>query len=151
LANASAGIEPIFSYSYERHVLEGKVLLEIHPQLQNVFNDAGVDHSTALKQAAREGTLRNVKGLPDKVKEVFVTTGDLTPEQHVEMQARFQKHSDSGVSKTINLRAQATVDDVKRAFVLAHELKCKGITIYRDGTRPGQVLQLEACPDCARA
>jgi ribonucleoside-diphosphate reductase alpha chain len=149
LCNASAGIEPVFSYAYERHVLDQKVLWEVHPYAEKVLKEKDLYNESLVKTMAREGTFKH-SSLPEDFKKVFVTSHDLTPSQHVEMQARFQKHSDSGVSKTINFSQSATVDDVREAFELAHKLKCKGITIYRDGSRPNQVLQLQNCPDCAR-
>ncbi|MDZ4676158.1 MAG: adenosylcobalamin-dependent ribonucleoside-diphosphate reductase [Oligoflexia bacterium] len=149
LCNASAGIEPIFSYAYERHVLDKKILREVHPYAEAVLKERGLYNESLLKIMSQEGTFKDAS-IPDDIKNIFVTTRDLTATQHVEMQARFQKHSDSGVSKTINLSNKASVQDVQVAFMLAAKLKCKGITIYRDGTRPDQVLQLKNCPDCTR-
>ncbi len=148
LANASAGIEPVFSYAYQRHVLDGEVLWEIHPQFKTLMERHNLRY-TDLETCAKEGTLVNLP-LPDEIKSIFLTTGDLSFENHVKIQAAFQKHSDSGVSKTINLRQCSSVEEVKKAFQLAYELRCKGITVYRDGSRPNQVLQLDSCPDCAR-
>lgn len=146
IANASAGIEPVFSYAYERNVLDGKKLWEIHPLFEKMIGEKHLDRSQMLKIASEEGTLKNAP-IEDEDKKIFVTARDVAPEVHVKVQAEFQKHSDSAVSKTINLPSTATVDDVERAYLLAFDLKCKGITVYRDTSRPKQVLKLR-CTDC---
>jgi len=95
-----------------------------------------------LEQIARKGTLRDIAGVPEDVRRVYVTDWDIAPEWHVRMQAAFQKYTDNSVSKTVNLPAEATPDDIRRIYVMAHELKCKGITVYRYGSKKQQVLTL---------
>jgi ribonucleoside-diphosphate reductase alpha chain len=89
---------------------------------------------------ARNGSVRKIPGVPDDVKRIFVTALDISPAWHVRMQAAFQKYTDNAVSKTVNLPNDATLRDVRDAYLLAYELKCKGITVYRYGTRLGQTL-----------
>jgi len=149
LANASAGIEPIFSYAYERNVLDGAKLWEVHPALSELIQKHDLDLNAVVQHAGLKGTLKGLD-LPREVLDVFVTVRDLTTDEHVKMQSVFQKHSDSAVSKTINLSFSAEVSDVVRAYEMAHELGCKGITVYRDRSRPDQVLQLKDCEDCSR-
>lgn len=133
IAGCSPGIEPVFNFISERHVLDGKILKEVHPEYAKLSDN-----------------LERIK-IPTTLPDYFVTTRDISPLEHVKMQAEFQKFSDSAVSKTINLSKNATVDDVKKAYMAAYDLKCKGITVYRDGSRPEQVMQIpENCPDCAR-
>jgi ribonucleoside-diphosphate reductase alpha chain len=152
IAGASAGIEPIFSYVYDRHVLDGKVLHEIHPKFKELIELRGLSdlsREQALIQAARAGSIKSIRELSLEDKKIFVTARDISAENHVRMQAAFQKYSDSAVSKTINLPASASVEDVEKAYLLAHKLKCKGITVYRDTSRPNQVLKLIDCDDCS--
>jgi ribonucleoside-diphosphate reductase alpha chain len=140
IAGCSSGVEPIFAASFERHVLDGKVLHEIHPAVQRAFRAAR--GSGALTEAR----LRSVLG------GAWVTARDLSVDAHIRMQAVFQRHCDSAVSKTINLPESATREDVKRAYLQAYALGCKGITVYRDQSRPTQVLQStrdESCEVCA--
>ena len=140
LAGCSSGIEPIFSAQFERHVLDGKVLSEVHPAVALAFQDRGG------KGAITEESLRAKLGAS------WSPARDLSVEAHLLMQAVFQRHSDSAVSKTINMPAGATREDVRRAYVRAYELGCKGITVYRDQSRPTQVLRAvrdESCEVCA--
>jgi ribonucleoside-diphosphate reductase alpha chain len=95
-----------------------------------------------MEEIARKGTLRQVPGIPEDTRRVLVTDWDIAPEWHIRMQAVFQKYSDNSVSKTVNLPAEATPNDIRKIYVLAHELKCKGITIYRYGSKKDQVLTL---------
>jgi ribonucleoside-diphosphate reductase alpha chain len=95
-----------------------------------------------MEEVARRGTLWGIEGVPPDVCRVFVTDWDIAPEWHVRMQSVFQKHTDNSVSKTINLPFQATPDDIRRIYIMAHELGCKGITVYRYGSKRQQVLTL---------
>jgi ribonucleoside-diphosphate reductase alpha chain len=140
LAGVSSGIEPLFALSYVRHALDDVELLEINPEFLEVARARGFDAKAVLAEVARRGTLRGVPGVPDDVARVFVTAFDLAPEVHVRMQAAFQESSDSAVSKTVNLPEQATVEDVREIYRLAHRLHLKGVTVFRYGCRGKQVL-----------
>jgi ribonucleoside-diphosphate reductase alpha chain len=113
----------------------------VHPLFEDYAR--GFHSDELIKRVAEKGSLHDLPDVPADVARVFVTTHEITPEWHVRMQAAFQKHIDAAVSKTINFAANATVADVKRAYLLAHELGCKGITVYRDGSREKQVLTTE--------
>ena len=134
IAGTSGGIEPFFSMVYERNILDGTKMLEVYPKFAEVCKDEKV-----WEQVARDGTLANTN-LPDSIKELFVCAHDVPPEQHVRIQAAFQKYTDNAVSKTVNLPHSATVEDVEKIFLLAYDLGCKGVTIYRDGSRENQVM-----------
>ncbi|MEW6356443.1 MAG: adenosylcobalamin-dependent ribonucleoside-diphosphate reductase [Planctomycetota bacterium] len=141
LAGCSSGIEPIFALSFVRNVMEGARLLEVHPAFERIAKERGFYSSDLMAEIARRGSLRGIKGVPKDVTRLFATAFDVSPECHIRMQAAFQKHCDNSVSKTVNLPMEATVDDVKKIYRLAYDLKCKGVTIYRYGSRAGQVLQ----------
>jgi len=140
IAGCSSGIEPLFAISYVRNVLSGTRLFEINPIFEKVARARGIYKREILAEIARWGTLRRIKGIPRDVRRVFVTAFDVEPEQHLRIQAAFQEHCDNSVSKTINLPAESTIDDVRNIYLMAHRLKCKGITIYRYGSRAEQVL-----------
>jgi len=140
IAGCSSGIEPLFAISYVRNVLSGTRLFEINPIFERVARARGIYKREILAKIARWGTLSKIKGIPRDVKRVFVTAFDVEPEQHLRIQAAFQEHCDNSVSKTINLPAEATIDDVRDIYIRAHKLKCKGITIYRYGSKAEQVL-----------
>ncbi len=140
IAGCSSGIEPLFAISYVRNVLSGTRLFEINPIFEKVARARGIYKREILAEIARWGTLRRIKGIPRDIKRVFVTAFDVEPEQHLRIQAAFQEHCDNSVSKTINLPAESTIDDVRNIYLAAHRLKCKGITIYRYGSRAEQVL-----------
>ena len=152
IAGCSSGIEPLFALSYVRHALGDVELREEHRLLPEALFEAGGSGALAAIRAA--GRARGVAGVPAKVARLFATALDVAPEAHVRMQAAFQRHVDNGVSKTVNLPREATVEDVAAAYRLAFELGCKGITVYRDGSREGQVLVSgsvrdgEKCPQC---
>lgn len=141
IANASSGIEPLFSVAYIRTCMDNTKMTVVNPMFEQALQLAGIALTNDLKEKLLTNmSVRNVTELPRHIRDLFVTTADATMEQHVGMQAAFQKHVDGAVSKTINLVESATVEDVKKAYLLAYELGCKGITIYRDNSRPGQVL-----------
>lgn len=140
IAGCSSGIEPLFAISYVRNVLSGTRLFEINPIFEKVARARGIYKREILAEIARWGTLRRIRGIPRDVKRVFVTAFDVEPEQHLRIQAAFQEHCDNSVSKTINLPAEATIDDVRNIYLMAHRLRCKGITVYRYGSRAEQVL-----------
>ncbi len=140
IAGASSGIEPIFAVAFIRHVLDGKELLEVNPFFEKVAQKEGFYSEDLMRKIAQDGDIQNLEEVPEKVKKLFVTAHDISPEDHIRMQAAFQKHTDNAVSKTVNFPYEATGDDVSKVYQLAYELGCKGVTIYRDRSRAEQVL-----------
>lgn len=147
IAGCSSGIEPLFAVSFVRNVLSGTRLFETNPLFEKIAKDRGFYSRELLAEVARHPSLASIKGIPDDVKRLFVTAFDVPPRQHLEIQAAFQKHTDNAVSKTINLPADAAVEDVREIYLEAHRLKCKGITIYRYGSKAGQVLSVNEAED----
>jgi ribonucleoside-diphosphate reductase alpha chain len=142
IAGCSSGIEPLFALSYTRHILDDQKLIEVNPYFEEVARSEGFYSEELMRQLAEGKRLSDVEGIPEWVKDVFVTSHDITPEWHVRMQAAFQKFTDSAVSKTVNLPHEATIDDVAGVYTLAYKLGLKGITIYRDRSRDSQVLNI---------
>jgi ribonucleoside-diphosphate reductase alpha chain len=140
IAGCSSGIEPLFAVSFVRNVLSGTKLFEVNPLFEEAAKKAGLHLHDILGEIARKGSLQSVKGIPSELKRIFVTAFDVSPLQHLQVQAAFQKYTDNAVSKTINLPENASVDVVRDIYLKAHELKCKGITIYRYGSKDQQVL-----------
>ena len=141
IGGCSSGIEPLFALSYVRNVMDNTRLVEGNPYFEAVARKEGFYSQPLMERLAQKGSLREVDGdVPHWVKRLFATSHDITPEWHVRMQSAFQKYTDNAVSKTINFPAPATVQDIAEAYILAHELGCKGITIYRDGSKDNQVL-----------
>jgi len=139
IAGASSGIEPLFALSYVRNVMDNTRLVEVNPYFEAVARREGFYTEELMEQLAETGSLETLY-VPEWVKEVFRTSHDINPEWHVRMQAAFQRHTDNSVSKTINFPHDATLGDVANAYTMAYELGCKGITVYRDGSKSGQVL-----------
>jgi len=142
IAGCSSGIEPLFALSYMRTILEGEHLLEVNPYFEEVAKREGFYSEDLMKDLATRGSARGMDKVPAWVQQVFVTAHDITPEGHVRIQAAFQKHTDNAVSKTVNFPHDATREDVATVYRLAYELGCKGITIYRDGSKESQVLTI---------
>lgn len=137
IAGASSGIEPIFSAVFARNVLSGQRLVEVHPAVR-----------TALEQQGRLRKSMSEVELESELGPAWSPAHRVSVEQHIRIQAAFQRHSDSAVSKTVNLPASASVEDVEKAYLLAYSLGCKGVTVYRDRSRPTQVLEKISCIDC---
>jgi len=140
IANASSGVEPLFAVSFVRQVLDNNKLVEVNPHFEKIAREMGFYSEELMQRIAEHGTVSDMEEIPESVRRVFVTAHDITPEVHIEMQAGFQRHTDNAVSKTVNFPKNATVDDVEKVFLLAYKLDCKGVTIYRDGSRDMQVL-----------
>ncbi len=140
IAGCSSGIEPLFALSFVRKVMDNDELLEVNPYFEKVARKRGFYSKELMDEIARKGSLHTINSIPDDVKETFVTAHDVSPEWHVRMQAAFQKYTDNAVSKTVNLTKNATVEDVRKVYDLAYKLGCKGVTIYRDGSKENQVL-----------
>ena len=147
IAGTSSGIEPLFAISFVRRVLEGTELLEVHPYFEELAKRRGFYSPDLMKQIAATGSIRDIKEIPEDLRRLFVTAHEVSPQWHVKLQAAFQKFTDNAVSKTVNFPQKATPDDVRQAYLLAHELGLKGVTVYRDGSREEQVLSFgEARP-----
>lgn len=142
IANTTSSIEPIFALAYVRQVLEGVRLLEVNPLFEKVAKERGFYSQELMLKVAKAGSVRELSEVPSDVRELFVTALEVEPEWHVKVQATFQRYVDNAVAKTINLRPEASMEEVRKAFMLAYELKCKGITIYRYGSKPTQVLYI---------
>jgi ribonucleoside-diphosphate reductase alpha chain len=142
IAGCSSGIEPMFAISFIRNVLSGTRLFETNPLFETMAKEKGFYSAKLLEEIARTGSVQKIDGVPDDVRRLFVTALDIDPEWHVRMQAVFQRHTDNAVSKTVNLPSDATVDDVRKIYELAWKLKCKGVTVFRYGSKPEQVLYI---------
>jgi ribonucleoside-diphosphate reductase alpha chain len=142
IAGCSSGIEPLFAVAFMRHVLEGARLFELHPIFEELAKTRGFYGGETLEKIVSHGTIRDVEGVPEDLRKIFVTAHDITPDWHVKIQASFQKHTENAVSKTVNLPEDASLNDVENVFHLAYKLRCKGVTVYRYGSKGVQVLNL---------
>ncbi len=142
IAGCSSGIEPLFAVAYTRRVMETE-LDEIHPSFVEIARKRGFYSTELIKQIRSRGNLRGIDQVPRDIKRLFVTAHDISPEAHIEMQAVFQEFTDNAVSKTINLRHRATPEDVGKAFMRAYEKGCKGITVFRYGSKRGTLVKLD--------
>ena len=140
IAGCSSGIEPIFALAFTRNVLDGAELVEANPLFEEIAKERGFYSPELMKQVAKTGGLHDVNEVPYDIKRLFVTSHDISPEWHIKMQAAFQKYTDNAVSKTVNFPNEATPEDVADVYRLAYKLNCKGVTVYRDGSRDVQVL-----------
>lgn len=151
IAGCSSGIEPLYAISYTRHVLEAEHLREVNPIFVEACRDRGVYSRDLMDMVSRSHSIQGMREIPEDLRELFLTAHDLTPEAQVRMQSIFQEGVDNAVSKTINLPSSAEVADVTGIFQLSYKMGCKGITVYREGSKPGQVLTVEdraICPIC---
>jgi len=142
ISNTSSGIEPLFAVSYVRQVLDNDVLVEVHPLFEKIAIERGFYSKELMQKIAEQGTIQDMDEIPEDIRDIFVTSHDITPEDHIRMQAAFQNHTDNAVSKTVNFCNTATRDDVATVYRLAYQSGCKGVTIYRDGSRDMQVLSV---------
>jgi ribonucleoside-diphosphate reductase alpha chain len=140
LANCSSGIEPLFATHYTRRALEGMEFEVTDPLFLEMGRKEGFLSDEMLQRVQGGESLRTISGVPQSVKDLFVTAFEVPPLWHVRMQAAFQQYTDNAVSKTINFPRDATREEVREAFLMAYREKCKGITVYRSGSKPGQVL-----------
>ena len=165
IADVSSGIEPLFALSYARRTAEGKTLTYFDKNLKKALVDNKMYNEEIAEKINREGSIKNIYDIPemsemqhisehaqkskifDEIRKVFVAGSDIDAEWHVRMQAAFQKYVDNGISKTVTLPKDASVEDVEKIFMLAYELGCKGISIYRYGSREGQVIYLSSKRD----
>ena len=142
IANSSSGVEPLFAVSYVRQVMDNDRLIEVHPLFEQIAKERGFYSAELMQRIAEKGTVQGISDIPEDVRRVFVTSHDITPEDHVRMQSAFQKYTDNAVSKTVNFCHDATREDVATVYRLAYQEGCKGVTIYRDGSRDMQVLSV---------
>jgi ribonucleoside-diphosphate reductase alpha chain len=140
IAGCSSGIEPLFAVSYIRTVMDNTKMVETNPYFEKEAKEKGFFSELLMEKMAERGSVQEFEEIPEEIKKIFVTSHDVAGEWHVRHQAAFQKYTDNAVSKTINLPNQATIEDVEKAYTLAYKLGCKGVTIYRDGSREAQVL-----------
>ncbi len=150
IAGCSSGIEPLFAIAFMRHVLGGERLFEINPIFERMAKDRGFYGGDLLDKISRQGTVSGIEEVPGDVRRLFVTAHDISPEWHVRMQAAFQKHIENAVSKTVNLPRDATPEEIKKIYWLAYKLKCKGVTVYRYGSKGEQVLNLGLGEEAAK-
>jgi len=142
IANCSSGIEPLFALAYRRRVLDQQELLEVHPLFKRRAKAKGYWTENLAKQLVKEGSIQGIKAVPEEERRLFTTAHDLSPEWHLRIQAAFQAHTDNAVSKTINLPPASTPDQVRSIFLMGYRLGLKGVTVYRYGSKNGQVLNL---------
>ena len=142
IAGASSGIEPLFALAFHRIVMDNDKLLEINPYFEQVAKERGFYTPELMEKISQVGSIGNMEEIPEEVRKIFVVAHDITPEWHIRMQSVFQRYTDNAVSKTINFPHSATEEDVYRAYIMAWKEGCKGLTVYRDGSRDVQVLNL---------
>lgn len=142
IAGCSSGVEPVFAYVFIRNVMDGTEMVEVNPVLRRVLEERGLYSEELMREIAQAGSLAHVEAIPEDIRRVFVCAHDISPEYHIRMQAAFQRRTDNAVSKTVNFAHNATIADVRRVYMLAYKLGCKGVTIYRDGSRDAQVLNI---------
>jgi len=140
IAGASSGIEPLFAIAFKRRVLDGAELVEVNPLFEEIAREEDFYSPDLIAAIASQGSLHGIDGVPARWRALFQTAHDVTPNGHIRIQAAFQRHTENAVSKTVNFAADATADDVEAVFRAAHETGCKGVTVYRDGSRAQQVL-----------
>ena len=150
IAGTSSGIEPLFAVSYYRTVLDGTRMVEVNPFFKKMAKEKGFYSPQLMEQIALEGSIQNIPDIPEDVKSLFVTSHDISPECHIQIQAAFQKFIDNAVSKTINFPHEATPEDIEKAYLMAYHQGCKGVTIYRYGSRETQVLNLSKTIDSSK-
>ncbi|HEX8749739.1 MAG TPA: adenosylcobalamin-dependent ribonucleoside-diphosphate reductase [Nitrospira sp.] len=148
IAGCSPGIEPLYGVQVNRRALEGLMLTMLHPAFARMVRAEGLDFESLRADLSAAPSIQHITRIPEHIRRLFVTAHDIAPAQHVRMQAAFQRYSDSGVSKTINLPATAKTADVAEAFLLAYRLGCKGLTVFRTGSREHQVLSCSPTEPC---
>lgn len=150
IAGTSSGIEPLFAVAYIRQGLDGVSLPEVNPYFLQRVQEAGLDTAALLESITQQGSVQHLAEVPVSLRRLFITALDMLPAWHVRMQAAFQRYTDNAVSKTVNLPKHATVEDVQEVYSLAYKLGCKGITVFREGSRSEQVLYRGKIPGLCR-
>ncbi|NLJ73583.1 MAG: vitamin B12-dependent ribonucleotide reductase [Firmicutes bacterium] len=140
IAGCSSGVEPVFALAFTRNVMDDDKLIEVNGQFEEILREEGLYSEHLIEQVAELGTVRGLPQIPEHLQRIFVTAHDVTPEWHIRMQAAFQEYTDNAVSKTVNFPSEATREDIEQVYRLAYDLGCKGVTVYRAGSREGEVL-----------
>jgi len=149
IADNSPSIEPLFALVYQKtEILGGETLERANPYFEEVLKEEGLYSDEILSKVRKTGSLQDVEKVPDEIKRVFKTALEIEPEWHIKMQAAFQRHTRNSVSKTINMPENATIKDVSDAYMLAYDLGCKGITIFRYGSKEKQVWEIGEGIEC---
>jgi ribonucleoside-diphosphate reductase alpha chain len=143
IAGCSSGIEPIFAVSYIRTVLEGTRMIEVNPKFEEIARKKGFFTEELMTIISESASIKDIEDIPANIRKIFVTSHDISPSDHIKTQAAFQTHTCNAVSKTVNFPSTATPDDVKEVYMLAYKTGCKGVTVYRDGSRDEQVLSIK--------
>lgn len=147
IAGCSSGIEPVFALAYNQSVLDGETLLHVNEQLLADLKRYKLDSPAVIEEIKRTGSIQHIRGIPIGVKEIYVTAHEIDPKFHVEMQSAFQRYTDNAVSKTVNLPKDASVEDVQEIYRLAYTLRCKGITVFREGSKTGTLSRSRERPE----
>ncbi|MBC8495504.1 vitamin B12-dependent ribonucleotide reductase [archaeon] len=142
IADASGGVEPLFALSYVKRVMDGKELFYVDKNFKKMLEKRGLYSKELMEKVINQGSISHIEELPEDIKRVFVVAHDISPEYHLKMQSAFQKYTDNAVSKTVNFSNEASIKDVENVYILAYKLGCKGVTIYRDGSKENQVMNL---------
>ncbi|OGW75532.1 MAG: ribonucleoside reductase class II, partial [Omnitrophica bacterium RBG_13_46_9] len=143
IAGCSSGIEPLFALSYVRKILDNERLVEVYPYFEKLAKEQGFYSPELMKRIAEAGSIKNMEEIPRHIRELFVTSFDISPSWHIRMQAAFQRHTHNAVSKTVNFPHESTEEDIKEVYMLAFKTGCKGVTVYRDRSREEQVLNID--------
>jgi len=150
IAGSTSGIEPLYAIAY-RHIVGDRQLTFVNPHFERIARERGLYSEELMERVVQRGTLHGLDEVPEDVRRIFVTAHEVAPEWHVRMQAAFQRYTDNGVSKTVNLANSATVEDVAEVYMLAYRLGCLGITVFRDGCKDSQVLHVGSADKTAPA
>ncbi|MBN2459918.1 vitamin B12-dependent ribonucleotide reductase [Candidatus Woesearchaeota archaeon] len=153
ICGSSSGIEPLFAIAFRRSNIlhKGDELVEVNPLFEKKAKEEGFYSKELMKEVCEKGSLHEIESIPKDVRKVFVTSHDISPDYHIRMQAAFQNYTDNAVSKTVNFSNSATEEDIRRVYELAFELSCKGATVYRDGSRDEQVLNIMKAKEATKA
>lgn len=151
IAGSSSGIEPIYALAYVRNVMDDNVLVEVNPLFEAMARERRFFSEDLMARIAAAGSAADVDGVPDDAKRIFVSAHDISPEWHIRIQAAFQRHVDNAVSKTVNFRNDAAMEEIDQVYRLAYHLGCKGVTVYRDRSRDNQVLDSGTRPEPPKA
>lgn len=143
LLDCSSGVEPFFALAYYKEVMSGQKLIYVNPYLEKELKACDLYTDEIIKEIQSTGSIQHIKEIPEETRKVFVTAMDISAEDHIKMQAVFQENVDNSISKTVNFPHTATREDVKQGYLLAWELRLKGCTVYRDGSREEQVLNID--------